>query len=176
MAAARALPPVRAGLAGALWGVSYYTAAVALPIPIFTAHLGALALLGLVSSGYCLLASLATRALGFAPLMLALLWVLVEALLHPLGLRGGLLAGTQVEMGWSAWLARALGYVFEAFAVVYANALLLSLIERTSVRLETDVTLSCAAVYPIRIFQQTDQSRTDANSRSHPPRAPPVFR
>jgi apolipoprotein N-acyltransferase len=147
---------------------------LALPTPILAPGLTSLMILALVPGGFALLASLATRALGFAPIILALLWMLAEAVLAPLGLRGGLLAGAQVDMGWSAWIAQFLGYVFVAFAIVYANASLLALLGHMSIRLPTAAVCALADVFSIHFIQQTDQPRSVTIFRSHPARAPPV--
>jgi hypothetical protein len=80
LAAARILPLRLAGLAGATWGIGFYFYATALvgPTSPIAPGLSTLALLTLVPSAYVVLASLVTRALGFVPLMLALLWLWPE--------------------------------------------------------------------------------------------------
>lgn len=128
LAAVRKLTPLPAALAGAGWGLCLYTAASAGLAPKLDPSLLSLALLAIVPAAYTALGSLATRAVGFAPLILSLLWILVEVALRPLGLEGGLLAGTQSAGGLAGYIAGLLGYAFVAFAIIYGNAWLLQLL------------------------------------------------
>jgi apolipoprotein N-acyltransferase len=128
LAAARTLPPVAAALAGAGWGFLLYGAAASGLVAAIPRGAGSIILIAMVPAAYACLGALATRALGFAPVVLGLLWILAEVALQPLGLRSGLLASTQPNGTMAAWVAGLLGYVFAAFALVYANALLLDLL------------------------------------------------
>ena len=128
LAAVRKLSPLPAALAGAGWGLCLNTAATAGLAPNLDPSLLSLALLAIVPAAYTALGSLATRAVGFAPLILSLLWILAEVALRPLGLEGGLLAGTQSAGGLAGYIAGLLGYVFIAFAIIYGNAWLLQLL------------------------------------------------
>lgn len=130
LAAARALSPVRAGLVGGTWGLLFYAAAVSGIAPTITPGALSLILLAAVPAAYCALGSLATRAVGFVPIILALLWILAEVALRPLGLRSGLLASTQADGNLANYIAGLLGYVFVASAIVYANAWLLNLLSQ----------------------------------------------
>jgi len=130
LAAVRVLSPCSATLAGAAWGLVFYFAAVLGFAPGVSHGFGALVLVALVPAVYTLLGALATRALGFVPVIMALLWILAEVALQPLGLRCGLLAGTQGDGNFASYVAGLLGYVFVASAIVYANAWLLVLIIR----------------------------------------------
>ncbi|MEK6644453.1 MAG: hypothetical protein AABZ08_11150 [Planctomycetota bacterium] len=130
LAASRAYSPLKAGLAGAVWGLCFYSSAVAGVAPSISTGPLSLTLLALVPAAYTALGSLATRAVGFVPLMMALLWILAEVALRPLGLQSGLLASTQGEGNFASWIAGLLGYVFVASAIVYANAWLLNLAGR----------------------------------------------
>ncbi len=129
-AAVRSLRPVGAAVAGALWGGSFYFLSASGTAPVISPSLLSFALLATIPAIYAGLGSLATRAIGFSPLILGLGWVLVEVALKPLGLHHGLLAGTQLaaaqtEPSYLDWLARILGYVVVAFVVACANASLL---------------------------------------------------
>lgn len=135
LAAVRILSPLAGGLAGAAWGLCFYAAAVSGIAPSITPGVGSLVLLAIVPAAYAALGSLATRAVGFAPVILALLWILAEVALQPLGLRSGLLASTQEGGHLASYLGGLLGYVFVASAIVYANAFLLSFISRVRVAL-----------------------------------------
>ncbi|MCK4342806.1 MAG: hypothetical protein KAY37_13895 [Phycisphaerae bacterium] len=125
--AVRVLRPPLAMLYGALWGVCLF---------LFAARIGpavaptpyALVLLALVPAAYAGFGAWLTRRIGFSPLMLGLGWILVEVALKPLGLRQGLLAGTQTENTYLHWIARGLGYVFVAALVAGGNAALLELL------------------------------------------------
>ncbi len=123
--AIRVLAPWRALLAGAFWGLSLGVFGGA---PSFTSSIPTLALLAAVPGLYAFAGSFVTRRAGFSPLLLGLGWIGVELALQPLGLRNGLLAGTQGQglivrtMGYLA------GYVVVAFIVAYVNALLLSML------------------------------------------------
>ena len=129
-AAVRLLRPVGAAVAGALWGGSFYFLCATGTAPAIPPALTSFALLAAIPALYAGLGSLATRAIGFSPLILGLGWVLVEVGLKPLGLHHGLLAGTQLavaqtEPTYLDGLARILGYIVVAFLVASANASLL---------------------------------------------------
>ena len=139
--AIRSLPPVLAGLAGAAWGLCFYSAGQMSPTPVVTPGIAVFGLLAFVPSVFCLLVSMATRALGFTPLIVALLWILVEAALQPLGLRGGLVAGTQGDSPVMQ-LARLLGYAFVAAVIVFVNAALVARISLLKAEVATDPAVS----------------------------------
>ena len=175
LAAVRKLSPLPAGLAGAGWGLCLYTAASAGLAPNLDPSLLSLALLAIVPAAYTALGSLATRALGFAPIILSLLWILAEVSLRPLGLEGGLLASTQSAGGIAGYIAGLLGYVFVAFAMIYGNAWLLQLL--TDLRVDFWVA-------PLRQFFTIPERRMLAPIVCRPqlitrfrgrPRAPPRF-
>ena len=67
--------------------------------------------------------------------MLALGWVGVEFALCPLGLRQGLLAGTQGDAVMFRTVGSAAGYVVVAFVVAYINAALLSVLSGVARRI-----------------------------------------
>ena len=70
------------------------------------------------------------HAVVFSPLLLGIGWMGVELALHPIGLRYGLLAGTQGDGLVIRLLGGATGYVLVAFLVAYINAWLLSVLTR----------------------------------------------
>ena len=139
-AAVRSLRPIGAMLAGALWGTSLYFFSSTGVTPAISPTLFSFALLAMIPAIYAGVGSLATRAVGFDPLILGLGWVLVEIALKPIGLHHGLLGGTQLagaqtEPTYLHWIARVLGYVFVGFLVACANASLLAVL--SGVRLKT---------------------------------------
>ena len=117
--------PVRATLAGALWGLCFYAFAATAVAVITPATLSWL-LLATIPAAYAGLGAALTRRIGFNPVVLGVGWILVEIALKPLGLRYGLLAGAQGEGPLLHWVGRLLGYVFVAFVVACASASLLA--------------------------------------------------
>jgi apolipoprotein N-acyltransferase len=131
--AIRILPPVQAFWAGAFWGASFAAFAAWLAVPGLTLDGSALFLLATVPGLYCLAASWFTRAYGFNPFFLALGWLDVELALGPIGLRAGLLAGTQQD-GWlMQTIGQSLGYLLVSYVVVLINGLLFEVATRAAV-------------------------------------------
>ena len=122
----RRYAPLYAMLCGALWGGSlglFLVLGTPIPIePIFPT----LTLVILVPAAYAFLGGALPRRVGFEPFLLALGWVGVECALAPVGLRNGLLTGSQGEGVLVHALGSALGYGLFAFLVAYVNASLLS--------------------------------------------------
>lgn len=126
--AIKVLSPAKAYACGALWGASLFVLAAAGDSFAVPVSVGGFLLLTTIPAAYAAVGSLLTRRFGFSPLMLALGWVAVEFAMEPLGLRYGLLASTQGGGGTLLTVVGGvLGYVFVAFLIAYANALLLSL-------------------------------------------------
>ncbi len=123
--AIRTLRPLGALLSGALWGSSLYVFGVALASLGSREGLLSFALLTAAPAAYALLGSLVTRRIGFNPLVLGVAWMGMELAFEPLGLRHGLLAGTQGDGLLVHWVGGALGYVLVAFLVAFANSALL---------------------------------------------------
>ncbi len=126
--AIRVLPPARAFVSGAFWGASLFFASVAFAHTEIIPSLGSLTLLTLIPGAYCSFGAAMTRRIGFSPYLLALSWVGVEFAIRPLGLRYGLLAGTQGDGMVVRMVGSFAGYVLVAFLVAYFNAMLLSAI------------------------------------------------
>jgi len=125
--AIRLLAPLRAMLCGALWGAGLLLFSVLRGDGAIAPTLSSLALLTTVPAAYACLGAWLTRRLGFSPLLLGLGWAGVEIALEPLGLSGGLLAGTLAGGTLMQLVGGLLGYVFVAFLVAFASALLLSI-------------------------------------------------
>jgi len=124
--AVRALTPFGAASFGAVWGTALFAfGAFVLPTPIAPA-VGSWALLTAIPALYAFLAARMTKRVGYSPFLLALGWIGVELALHPLGLRHGLLAGTQGSDILLRVVGSYAGYALVAFLVVYVNAWLLS--------------------------------------------------
>jgi apolipoprotein N-acyltransferase len=126
--AIQSLRPVRAMLAGALWGASFAACAVLFGNKAFAFTPETFALLVSIPGAYAGLGSLLTRHIGFSPLLLALGWVGVEFALQPLGLHNGLLAGTQGNGLFVRTMGHLAGYVLLAFFVAYVNASILEML------------------------------------------------
>ena len=126
--AIRWLRPLIALGCGVLWGAGFFgfsTTVVSTEVP---ATWAALALLTLVPAIYAYLGALASRRLGFNPLVLGVAWMGVELALHPLGLRAGLLGGVQAHTPFLERVASVLGYVLAAFLIALVNASLVSVL------------------------------------------------
>ena len=129
-AAIRFLRPGPAALAGGWWGLCFHLFSIAGHVPGISPTFSSLALFTTVPAIYAGLGALATRALGFNPIVLGFGWIVVEAALRPVGLHQGLLAGTQAEGGRLHWATELLGYASVALIVACANASLLALLSR----------------------------------------------
>jgi len=156
--AIRYCPAGFAGLCGGLWGGSLqvflmlgtsgapaagdsFIATSAGSDPVSA---GAIALLVGIPALYAYLAARLTRWLGFSPLVLGVAWIGVELALSPLGLRYGLLAGTQSDGTLMAWIGQGLGYALVAFIVAIVNASLTALL--FAVRFELIASNWCNAI------------------------------
>jgi apolipoprotein N-acyltransferase len=170
----RVLTPLRALCAGSFWGLCLFLFSTAAGGAPFAPGLWSLVLLGSVPGVYAFLGALQTRRVGFSPLLLGLGWIAVELALLPLGLRHGLLAGTQGQglvvrtMGFLA------GYVVVAFIVAYVNAMLLTMLRDVCVvvlrsRLESGLSGAVKRLFsidlPAHFFHLLSLSQ---------PRAPPL--
>ncbi len=125
--AIRRCTPSWAGLCGALWGACLYVfLQIGTDAAAPTLAAGALAMV--VPALYANLAARLTRWVGYSPFVLAVGWMGVELASIPLGLRGGLLAGTQGGGTLMAWVGQGLGYVFVAFIVAVVNASLVTVL------------------------------------------------
>jgi len=171
--AVRALSPVGAALFASAWGSALFAfGAFVFPTPI-EASFSSWALLTGMPGLYGLLAARVTRRVGFSPLLLALGWVGVELALHPLGLRHGLLAGTQGEDLVLRLIGSYAGYALVAFVVVYVNAWLLTVLDRVEL-VASGRSLRRATGEPIRrIFLIEIPNYWLLILRPSKPRAPP---
>ena len=131
--AIRTCRPGHAMLCGALWGSSLYLFAPAAGDTGISAGLFPLALLTAIPALYAYFGARLTRWMGFSPLLLGVGWIGVELALEPLGLRTGLLAGTQGNGTLMHWIGGALGYVLVAFLVGFVSAALVSVLSRVYV-------------------------------------------
>jgi len=133
--AIRVLNPVVAALAGAFWGGCFHLFLVTYAVPGLSLTSQSFVLLTIVLMLYAYFGGLLTRWVGFSPMLLALGWIVVELTLKPLGLRQGLLAGTQSTNGFLHWISCLLGYAFVALIVAGINAWLVMLISSARLRL-----------------------------------------
>jgi apolipoprotein N-acyltransferase len=122
-----ASPPV-ALLYGGLWGLCLYLFSAATDSSAITTTIRSLGLLAAIPAVYAYLGARLTRTVGYAPMLLALGWIVVEFALQPLALRQGLLAGTQGDGTLVRIAGGLLGYLFVAFLIAFINAKLTSLV------------------------------------------------
>lgn len=125
-AAVRMLRPREATVWGGFWGFCLFLFSVTLARTAIPPTVQSLVVLTAVPAGYALLGAILTRRFGFNPLVLGLGWVGVEFGLKPLGLPHGLLAGTQGGGTFLHLVGGVLGFVFVAFVIASANAVVLS--------------------------------------------------
>jgi apolipoprotein N-acyltransferase len=126
---------------GALWGLCLYLFSVATGDGAVSATVRSMGFLAAVPAIYAYLGARLTRRVGYAPLVLAVGWIIVELALEPLALRQGLLAGTQVDGGVVRLVGGILGYVFVAFLIAFVNAQILSLVDGLRVSLANFVSV-----------------------------------
>lgn len=130
--AIRVLSPLRAMLSGAFWGACLFVSSIAFTSTEIAPSIASFVLLSLIPAAYGYFGAALTRRIGFSPFLLALGWIGAEIALAPLGLRHGLLAGTQGDGLAVRLIGSVAGYALVAFLVAYVNAALLSVL--TSVR------------------------------------------
>jgi apolipoprotein N-acyltransferase len=131
LAGIRRLTPRMAILGGGVWGASLLVSATAL---LETAVLETAVSLSPLSAGllvtvpaiYAGVGSRLTRRIGFSPFVLAVGWIAVEFAMTPIGLRHGLLAGTQGQGALLSTVGAFLGHVFVSFMIAYASGVLLA--------------------------------------------------
>lgn len=172
--AIRCFGPVRASLAGGVWGACLYLFSSGGAGAVIQPAVSSLAFLTVLPAIYAGAFSWLTRRIGLSPFVLAVGWVLLELALRPLGLPLGLVATTQ-DAGFVHWLGGLLGYVFVAFVVIYINASLLALVG--IVRFVAPETATRIGTPHIRVrhgvSQVTLRSQLYSLCESHP-RAPPA--
>lgn len=126
----RVFSPAKAMLVGASWGLCLFLALLIVATTANIATFGSFALLVTVPALYGFLATRVTRQIGFSPLLLGLGWIGLEFALLPIGLRNGLLAGTQGNGAIISWVGAFAGTVVVAFVVAYVNAALFATLSR----------------------------------------------
>ncbi len=126
--AIRRLTPRAAMLAGGVWGLSLLASTTVLLDTAVSLSPVSAALMLAVPAIYVGLGSRLTRRIGFSPFVLAVGWIAVEFALTPLGLRHGLLAGTQGGGSLVQTVGGFLGYVFVAFIIAYASGMFVAAI------------------------------------------------
>lgn len=172
--AIRVCRPTGAALGGALWGLSLYAFSVAGSGHSIDASVSSLALLTAIPGLYAYFGARLVRWIGFNPLVLGVSWMGVELALEPLGLRSGLLAGTQGDGALMHWIGNALGYVLVAFLVAFVNAVIVSLLSRAYVGATVPRFLVGSSGSSLRIVQQTFSCFPLFAIPPSRPRAPPM--
>ncbi len=173
-AAIRTLRPGRAMLCGALWGCCLYVFATAALDTGLREGLPSLALLTAIPAGFAFLGSLLTRRIGFNPLVLGVSWMGAELALEPLGLRLGLLAGTQGDSTLMHWAGSALGYVLVAFVVAFVSAALVSALAAARLRVPRPAWRIGSPDRGARLIPQTFSCFPLSAIPVSQPRAPPI--
>ncbi len=120
--------PLTAMAGGAIWGASLFAFGATIVDTAIVPTALTLILLTVAPACYAYLGARLTRRIGFSPFVLSVGWMLLELSFAPLGLRRGLLAGTQGDGPLVGVVGQLLGYVLVAFVVAYTSALLLSIL------------------------------------------------
>ena len=172
----RQLPPIKAMLAGSFWGLSLFVFLILANAPEngFAGSAVSLAVLTTVPGLYTYLGARLTRQIGFSPYLLALGWMGVELAISPLGLRSGLLAGTQGNGVVILWLGDFAGSVLVAFLVACVSAAVFEALRSACAGAATRVFVTTARNTPQRLAPQ--ESFSVLSHLIHPtqPRAPPM--
>jgi len=166
--------PRLALLYGALWGTCLYLFMSATGAQTVSATVRSMGFLAAVPAVYAYFGARLTRRVGFAPLVLAVGWIIVELALEPLALRDGLLAGSQVDGGLMRVVGGILGYVFVAFLIAFVNAQILSLVDNIRLSLVTFLPARTGLSYRYGWIIQAELVCHSFESKTgFPPRAPP---
>lgn len=171
--AIRILRPPSAAIAAAIWGACYYLFSITADSSMIVSGLLPIVLLVTIPAIYAFFGSLTTRRIGFNPLILALGWIAVEFTLQPLGLKHGLLAGTQGNGVLLDTVGRALGYVLVAFMVVSVNASLLALMSIKQINIPIYNSIVESANSELCVFSHVSFYPQTLSCRQRQPRAPP---
>lgn len=171
----RVLAPAKAMLAGAFWGLSLFVFLVTTGDSTLTPGIGGLVLLAGVPAIYAWIGARLTRQVGFSPYLLALGWMGVELALSPLGLRNGLLPGTQGKSLVIHWVGNFTGAVLVAFLVAYVSAAVLEAMSGVRVPNDPRGFTVGALDSPRRLFAQESFSVLFHFIRPVRPRAPPLL-
>jgi apolipoprotein N-acyltransferase len=174
LVAIRLARPLQAACYGAAWGLSLFLVSVCYGAPVAPPTVKALGLLVCAPASYALLGSAITRTrLGFSPLLLATGWVGVEYALAPVTFGLGLLAGGLIRGTCLQAIAGVLGYGVIAFAVAYANGLLLRLLAEVRVSVPGPLFAPGATDPGARLFPEAASCITFRGVSAARPRAPP---
>lgn len=170
----RLLAPAKAMLAGAFWGLSLFVFLLTTGDSTLTPGVGALVLLAGVPAIYTLVGACLTRQVGFNPYLLALGWMGVELALSPLGLRNGLLAGTQGDGLINHWVGNFAGCVLVAFLVAYISASLFEGVNRACAGIDRRRYVTGPVDAARRLFPLEVPHYPSLCGKPAQPRAPPM--
>lgn len=123
----RLMTPFRAALWGAVWGAGLYLFFNQLTGQAMSHAILPAAALATIAAAYAGLGTVFTRRYGFSPLALALGWLAIELVTHPLGLTHCLVPGVAGDGPLTRLVSDIFGYAFVGFVVALVNALALSL-------------------------------------------------
>ena len=122
----RLMTPFRAALWGAVWGTGLYLFFNQLTGQAMSHAILPAVALAAIAAAYTGLGTVFTRRYGFSPLALALGWIAIELVTHPLGLTRCLVPGVAGDGPLTRLITDIFGYAFVGFIVAYINAVLLS--------------------------------------------------
>jgi apolipoprotein N-acyltransferase len=172
--AIRVLPPARAMISGAFWGVCLFASSVAFARTEIAPSFSSFALLSLIPGAYGYFGAALTRRIGFSPYLLALGWIGVEFAIRPLGLNYGLLAGTQGDGFMIRVVGSFAGYVLVAFLVALVNATLVSVLSEVRLSFTSPRLVPKTAVTVKKLLVNELPSYLLHLIRASQPRAPPI--
>ncbi len=118
--------PFRAAIWGAVWGMGLYLFFNQLTGQAMSHAILPAATLAAIAATYTGLGTVFTRRYGFSPLALALGWIAIELVTHPLGLTRCLVPVAAGDGPLTRLITDIFGYAFIGFVVAYVNAVLLS--------------------------------------------------
>lgn len=159
---------------GAMWGLCLYFLLSASGTDASAATIRSLGLLAAVPAIYAYLGARLTRQIGYAPMVLAMGWMIAELALEPVIVRQGLLSGSLSNDGVMQLVGGVLGYVFVALLIAFVNAQLLSLVENLCFsfgNLFYGITITLRSIG--WIVQPGGTCHTFVFLTDSPPRAPP---
>jgi len=159
---------------GALWGLCLYLVYSASGVGASAATIRSLGLLAAVPAVYAYLGARLTRQIGYAPMVLAIGWIIAELALEPVIFRQGLLSASLGSDGLMQIIGGVLGYAFVAFLIAFVNAQLLSLVENLCISFVNFFHTLTITIRSIGwIIQPGRTCYTYVSLTDSPPRAPP---
>jgi apolipoprotein N-acyltransferase len=171
LSAIRVFTPLGALAAGAFWGLSWWSLASVVGLPVAGGAWGA-ALLAAAPGAYCLFGAYLTRRIGFSPFVLGVAWTGVELSLSPLAMPSGLVGLPGADSGLLHWVAHTFGYVIVGSATAYVSALAVDVVDRLGKRAPGPV-LTGRTTQVARRFPEQRELAPISTAIAIRPRGPP---